>query len=331
MPNLDCRDLGCQNDVHHPTLTCWVVDILSSAILCHDNTIAPLSLSLATALLTNLPAHQWAIVHPSKPPIHQTHQKDQITTHNPTKQDNRIAPNNTLPDLVIALPALLTLGIIKAKGLAYRHGKKTLSLLAYRTLIGQMPPLAAHHLSHAIQLLRWRDDHRFCSRCGNLAHPHPSEYASLCPNCRHRNYPRVQPCVIVAITRQHPISQKTELLLALHHRHNQTSNENDLYAHMHSLIAGFVEIGESLESAVAREVLEEVGLSITNLRYLDSQPWPYPSNLMIGFVAEWAGGEICLDTSELVCANFFELDNLPTLPMHGTLSRLLIDWVINTY
>lgn len=96
---------------------------------------------------------------------------------------------------------------------------------------------------------------------------------------------------------------------------------------MYGLIAGYVEIGESLEGAVAREVFEETGLSVGNIRYSQSQPWPYPSNLMIGFMACHTGGTIVIDECELTKSAFFKLNALPKIPNQGTIARSLIEQV----
>lgn len=290
---------------------CWVVDTAKTAILCHEHPDGQVaSLVLACEILTHLSSHQWATLQPTTIKDHEQYD---------------------LPTTVIELSALVSLGILKTFAhtpTTYFYNNKPLVCLAYRQLVGILPIPSVHHLCHAIQLVRWKNDYRYCSRCGTKSTPHPSEYASVCPACRYRHYPKVQPCVIVAITRTCPTTGQPQLLLALHHRHCQTTHENDLLQYMHSLIAGFVEIGESLESAVAREVQEEVGLQVKNIRYLGSQPWPYPTNLMIGFVAEWADGEICIADKELVHAQFFDLDALPAIPMHGTIARTLIDWVV---
>lgn len=290
---------------------CWVVDSQKTAILCHqtqDGLMAS-SVMLAKNLLHSLKAHNLATLHAHAVHNNQAHH---------------------LPSVVVEFGALLTLGLLKPnttnpKNTHYLYNGKAHQLIDYRALVSNVAPPSIHHISHAVQLLRWRSEHRYCSRCGTKSTPHATEYASVCPACHYRNYPKVQPCVIVAITRACPTTGRPQLLLALHHRHRQTNHDNDLFQNMHSLIAGFVEIGESLESAALREVQEEVGLTIKNIRYLDSQPWPYPTNLMIGFVAEWAEGEICVADKELVYAQFFDLDKLPTIPQQGTISRALID------
>ena len=147
--------------------------------------------------------------------------------------------------------------------------------------------------SRAVQLLEWRRNHKFCSHCGHETEVHPLEYAMICPTCRYRQYPRVQPCVITIITRG-----EDEILLA-----QSVRNKGKMYG----LIAGFVEVGETLEDAVRRETLEEVGLHLKNIRYLASQPWPFPSNLMLAFHAEYESGDIKLQEEEISDARFSNL------------------------
>lgn len=162
----------------------------------------------------------------------------------------------------------------------------------------------------ASQVLEWANSHRFCSRCGTATVLHPQgERALVCPSCSYSQYPRINPCVIVAITKDDTI------LLARAQRFNRP---------MYSLLAGFVEAGETLEHAVAREVLEEVGVTLKNIRYFGSQAWPFPSNLMLGFTAEWAGGELVLQEEEIMDAQFFRYDDLPQIPPAGSIAAQII-------
>lgn len=192
--------------------------------------------------------------------------------------------------------------------------------IGYRQLIATLAIDTANQLAKALQLVRWHADHRFCSRCGM-----PANFTTtimmpptICQNCHYHQYPRIQPCVITAIVKS--IQGKPHLLLANHHRYKGQP--------MYGLIAGFVEVGESLEQCVYREVLEEVGITIGHPHYISSQPWPYPSNLMVGFIADYQAGDICIDTEELIHADFFALDNLPKIPASGTIARALIDQVV---
>jgi len=137
-----------------------------------------------------------------------------------------------------------------------------------------------------------------------------AERAKECPQCGLLHFPRLAPAIIVLVERGH------KLLLA-RSRHFPPG--------LYSVIAGFVEPGETLEEAVVREVREEVGVAIKDIRYFDSQPWPFPHSLMIGFTAAYAGGKISLDDMEIEDAGWFTADNLPTLPGKISISRRLID------
>lgn len=167
--------------------------------------------------------------------------------------------------------------------------------------------------SRAVQLLEWRRNHQFCSHCGSKAHQRIQQFVMTCHKCGYHQYPRVNPCVITLITRA-----KDEILLVRNLRH----------ATMYSLIAGFVEVGETLEEAVRRETLEEVGLEIKNIQYLASQPWPFPSHLMLAFKAEYAAGEISIQTDELADAQFFKFDALPELPFQGSIAYAMIQHIL---
>ena len=194
--------------------------------------------------------------------------------------------------------------------------------VSFRQIITNCSQQTANQLTKAMQLLRFRADHLFCSRCGTATMPHPLDNATVCPNCHYHQYPRIQPCIITAIVKH--VEGRPHLLLAHHHR----AKDSGMYA----LIAGFVEVGESLESCVQREVAEEVGLEVTNLRYFASQPWAYPSNLMVGFLCDYASGDIILDDAELIDAKFFAIDDLqkadaPPTPPKGTIAHALIEQV----
>lgn len=163
----------------------------------------------------------------------------------------------------------------------------------------------------AAQILEWANSHRFCSRCGTATVPHPQgERALVCPSCQYSQYPRINPCIIVAITKD------DRILLARAQRFNRP---------MYSLLAGFVEAGETLEQAVAREVFEESGVQVKNLRYFGSQAWPFPNNLMLAFQAEWAGGDIVLQEEEIMDAQFFPYDVLPEIPPVGSIATQVIN------
>ncbi|MFB3240812.1 NAD(+) diphosphatase [Aeromonas salmonicida] len=164
----------------------------------------------------------------------------------------------------------------------------------------------------AWQLATFRRSHGFCGECGAPMAPKAGEWAQVC-QLGHTVYPRISPCIIVAV-RKGP-----EILLAAHRRHYQVENP------MYTVLAGFVEAGENLEQCVAREVFEESGIRVRNVRYVASQPWPFPHSLMMGFTADYDSGEIRVQDDELVAADFFTADRLPRLPPHGTIARRLIE------
>ena len=197
------------------------------------------------------------------------------------------------------------------------------AFIAYRLLITQLPFALSDQLSQAIQLLRWQADTQFCSRCAApVVHAAGAERAMVCQVCRLRQYPRVQPCIITAITRPNPQSGEMQILLAHHHRYGQQKTPQQ--ALQYGLIAGFVEVGESLEHAIVREVAEEVNISLKDIHYVSSQPWPFPSNLMLGFRASYAGGNIVIQEDELSHADFFDLSDLPKIPSKGSIAYALI-------
>ncbi|MGU3311858.1 NAD(+) diphosphatase [Acinetobacter sp. M5A5_2a] len=185
-----------------------------------------------------------------------------------------------------------------------------LQLVPIRQLITSWSKEQFLQASRAVQLLEWRRNHKFCSHCGHPTEVHPTEYAMVCPSCRYHQYPRVNPCIITVITRG-----DDEILLAKS-VHNKTN--------MYGLIAGFVEVGETLEEAVQREAFEEVGLRLKNVQYMSSQPWPFPSNLMLAFRAEYESGEIKLQEEEIADAQFFKIDQLPEIPFKGSIAHSMI-------
>jgi NAD+ diphosphatase len=169
----------------------------------------------------------------------------------------------------------------------------------------------------AVQILTWDRTHQHCGQCGTLTENAGHERARRCPNCGLVAYPRISPAIIIAVVRQGEI--RRQLLLARNHRFPPGR---------YSVVAGYVEPGESLEECAYREVLEETGVRIKELRYFGSQPWPFPNSLMIGFTAEYDGGEICIEESELADAGWFAADALPGLPPRMTIARRLIDWFV---
>lgn len=192
---------------------------------------------------------------------------------------------------------------------------KTLLMCPLRQSYYQLPLDLYLKAGKCAELLYWNRNTKFCGVCGGLMRFH-TDISKRCEQCGKEVWPQLATAVIVLIHRG-----KDEVLLA-----RGRSFKRDFFG----LIAGFVETGETLEQAVEREVMEETGLSIKNLRYYDSQPWPYPSGLMVGFHADYAGGELHVQREELKKAAWFHRDHLPNLPEKLSIARRLIDdWLEN--
>jgi NAD+ diphosphatase len=166
----------------------------------------------------------------------------------------------------------------------------------------------------AIQIANWDRTHQFCGQCGTHMETLSYERAKQCPACGLTGYPRLSPAIIIAVTRC--IDGENRILLARNHRFPPGR---------YSVVAGFVEPGESLEETARREVLEEVGIRIKNIRYFGSQPWPFPNSLMLGFTADYDSGDIVLEEEEIADAQWFSAHNLPKLPPKISIARQLID------
>jgi NAD+ diphosphatase len=162
---------------------------------------------------------------------------------------------------------------------------------------------------YARQMLHWRKTSRFCPACGAETEGRQDDWGRSCPSCGHIGYPRVSPAVLILV------HDGDRILLA------HKPGWNDRY----SILAGFVDPAESLEDCVRREVREEVGVEVADLRYDGSQPWPHPHQLMIGFTAGYAGGNMRVDGVELDKAGWFTPQNMPNLPPPISLSRQMID------
>lgn len=185
-----------------------------------------------------------------------------------------------------------------------------------RTLFGLLDDLHFTIAGRAIQIVNWDQTHQFCGRCGVRTEPKRDERARVCPQCGHLSFPRLSPAVIVAVV-------KDSRILLAHAGHFPEG--------MYSVLAGFVEPGETLEESVQREVHEEVGLRLKKIRYFGSQPWPFPHSLMIAFTAEYAGGRITVDGVEIVDAQWFSVDKLPRIPGKISIARQLIDWFVRVH
>lgn len=179
-----------------------------------------------------------------------------------------------------------------------------------RALYRQLPDDLFFLAGRAVQIIAWDRTHQFCGQCGTRTVYHAVDRATECPNCGLVNYPRIAPAVIVAVERG------DELLLA--------RNAN-FPAAFFSVLAGFVEAGESLEETVRREIREEVSIEVKDIRYFGSQSWPFPNSLMVGFTATYASGEIRVDPREVAEAAWFRHDALPRVPPRLSIARKLID------
>jgi NAD+ diphosphatase len=168
----------------------------------------------------------------------------------------------------------------------------------------------------ALGLINWDRTSQFCSQCGAKIESRAGIPGKECTGCGFISFPRISPAVIVLV------EKGNKLLLARASRFKE-----DIY----SVIAGFVEPGETLEDVVRREVKEETGIDVREIRYFGSQPWPFPDSLMIGFTARYAGGEIRIDGDEIVEAQWFDVNNLPSIPGKISIARSLIDWFIEKH
>ncbi|MCP1675957.1 NAD+ diphosphatase [Natronocella acetinitrilica] len=194
-----------------------------------------------------------------------------------------------------AVPDLQPSGALECVGLRGLYGRvdHDLFLLAGR----------------AFQILQWDRSHRYCGACGEPTQRHAEQRARICQRCNTAQYPRLTPAMMALVTRG------SELLLARSPRFPEG---------MYSALAGFVEPGESLEACVHREVQEEVGIQVCNLRYFASQSWPFPHSLMVAYVADYADGEIRVDDDEIVDAAWFSPAKLPAIPGELSIAGHLI-------
>lgn len=190
-----------------------------------------------------------------------------------------------------------------------------------RAVAGLLPPGEASVLAHARGLMHWRTKHRFCGVCGSACEPRSAGHVMVCSGCNAQHFPRTDPAVIMLVVRG------DSCLLGHSHRFPNTA--------MYSTLAGFVEPGESFEEAVRREVKEEAGIEVGAVRYHSSQPWPFPSSIMIGFHAEGLSDVITIDPEELKDARWFSKDQIRNHKDHGfnlpradsIARRLIEDWM----
>ncbi|MFT5677107.1 MAG: NAD+ diphosphatase [Paraglaciecola sp.] len=187
---------------------------------------------------------------------------------------------------------------------------ESLQAISLRAMLMQSDLALFGIASRAWQIALFMRTHRFCGQCGSTMKQINWEMAVQCSRCNHRCYPRISPCIIVSIR------DGDRLLLA--------QGKPQKSRQMFSTLAGFVESGETLEQAVHREVFEEVGIKVKNLRYFSSQPWPFPHSLMVGFLADHDSGDICVDGHEILEAHWYPYKDLPNIPPRFSIAGQLI-------
>ena len=236
--------------------------------------------------------------------------------------------NELVTDMRAADPCLLPADQVRFLGsppvrqqfLGYWHGKPllardlpaddSLDAMQYQSgslynILGRVSDEMFALAGRAQQLLAWERDNRFCGRCGENLQNHATDRAMHCEPCASIIYPRISPCIITLVTRGE------EMLLA--------RNAN-FPIEMYSTLAGFIEAGETAEECLVREVKEEVGVEVDEVRYFRSQSWPFPNQLMLGFFAEYRSGEIVCEDQEIAEAYWFKPDDLPTIPPRHSIS-----------
>ena len=277
-------------------------------------------------LLEHLPDGTYTIPSGEEPPVPL---KEWQTIHNVTPLDE---DNIEVKTVLLDAPPVMVEGQGSSvesgeshplpNGMGVVEGQKvTYEMCGLRASYYKLPYELYLKAGKCQELLYWDYNTRFCGVCGTPMKMHTA-ISKRCTNCGKEIWPQVSPAVIVLIHRtvkggESSAEGKEEEVLLVQARNFRT----DFFG----LVAGFVETGESLEEAVHREVMEETGLRITNLRYFGSQPWPYPCGIMVGFHADYVSGDIHLQREELKRGAWFRKDNLPTIPEKLSIARKLID------
>ncbi|WP_158965605.1 NAD(+) diphosphatase [Paraglaciecola sp. L3A3] len=192
--------------------------------------------------------------------------------------------------------------------------EEDLALVGLRSVLNECSDTFFGIAARSWQVALFIRTHRFCGQCGSKMQQVDWEMAMQCMRCSHRCYPRISPCIIVAIR------NKDKILLA--------QGKSQQSRNMYSIIAGFVESGETLEQAVHREVFEEVGIKVKNLKYFASQPWPFPHALMMGYLADFDSCDIQVDGKEILRAGWFDISELPNIPPKLSIAGQLIEQTI---
>ena len=191
----------------------------------------------------------------------------------------------------------------------------SLKSISQRDVFAQFSASEIKAISLAKQVITWDKQYRFCGQCGEPTIEMEDERAKACTKCDLTFYPRLSPSIIVSVVKGE------QILLARSARFPQG---------MYSVLAGFVEPGETLEECIVREIEEEVGIRVQNIEYFGSQNWPFPHSLMIAFTTDYASGEITIDNNEIVDAQWFTADDLPRLPGSYSIAREMIDHFCDT-
>ncbi|MBL3592794.1 MAG: NAD(+) diphosphatase [Synergistaceae bacterium] len=191
-----------------------------------------------------------------------------------------------------------------------------MTFVSRRSLWGRLDESLFFLSGKAFHLMDWHRMNRFCGRCGHALADHPEEKALLCSSCDNVVFPVIAPAVIVAVERD------GKILLG---------RSPHFPPGRYSVLAGFVEAGESLETTIIREIREEVGIEVQDIRYFGSQPWPFPRSLMVGFKARWKSGEIAIDGREIVDARWFSPEEMPDFPPSFSIARKLIEDFLKTH
>lgn len=255
-------------------------------------------------------------------------------THKPSKNDYRfIFKNSMLLVYEDSLQLYSTIEIVAIRTLPFgtwnycnlyavevsdeTEAPKGATWVELRKLWGSLSEELCGLAGRAIQLLTWDRNHQYCGRCGTATEINSHERSRHCPSCHLISFPRVSPVVIVLIEREN------ELLLG---------RSPHFPIGLYSLLAGFVEPGETLEQCIKREVAEEAGVVVDDFHYIASQSWPFPHSLMIAFKSKWISGDIVVDKTEIEDARWFKKDEIPmALPWAGmSIARVIIeDWIKN--
>lgn len=192
---------------------------------------------------------------------------------------------------------------------------EVLEFESLRALYDSVDEIIGMVASRAVHLAGWNRRSKYCGVCGSPTQKDSAELAKRCPACGNVIYPRISPAIIIAVIKE------DKLLLA----HNKNFKQK-----WYSTLAGFIEPGETIEACARREVREEVGVAIQNIRYFESQPWPFPDSLMIGLIADYESGEVTPDGVEIDDAAFFGIDELPDVPGKYSVAGKLINWFVET-